>query len=85
MLQALVILYQLREVALATGGYLNLVLFRANCCCFEPLAAGRAYSHLLLVQKSKRHILTYLLYYDTRIPPALLPFCWSSKRQEISF
>ena len=60
MLQALAILYQPREVALVTGGYLHLVLFRAYCCCCELRAAGRAYSHLLLlVQKSKRHIPTY--------------------------
>ena len=57
-LQALVILYELREVALTTGGYLYLVLLRAHCC-YELRAAGRAYSHLLLVQNSKRHIPTY--------------------------
>ena len=37
-----------------------MVLFRAHCCFCELRAAGRAYSHLLLlVQKSKRHIPTY--------------------------
>ena len=54
------ILLQLRVVPLTTGGCLHLVLFRAHCCCCELRAAGRAYSHLLLlVQKSKRHIPTY--------------------------
>ena len=58
-MKALAILYQLREVALTTGGYLHLlVLFRAHCCCCELRAAGRAYSHLL-VKKSKRHIPMY--------------------------
>ena len=50
--------YQLRAVALSTGGYLHMVLLRAYCCC-ELRAAGRAYSYLSLVQKSKRHIPTY--------------------------
>ena len=50
---------------MTTGGYLHLVLFRAHCCCCELRAAGQAHSYLLLVQKPKRHIPTYLKYYDT--------------------
>ena len=58
--------YQLRAVALTTTrGYLhNMVLPRAHCCCYELRAAGRAYPYLLLVEKSKGHITTYL-YCDT--------------------
>ena len=56
--------YQLRAVALTTGGSLHMVLLRTHCCCCELRAAGRAYSYLLLVEKSKRHMPTYL-YCDT--------------------
>ena len=63
--------YQLREVAVTTRGYLHLVLFRAYCCRCELQAAGQARSYLLLVQKSKRHIPTYLHHYNT---PSAAPF-----------
>ena len=41
------------SVALTAGGYPQLVLFRAHYCCRELRAAGRAYSHLLLVKHQR--------------------------------
>ena len=78
-LQALVILCQLRVVALTTVGYeyLNLVSLRAHCCCCVLRAAGRAYLYPLLVQKQGDAY--RCTSYDT---PCSL-FCWPSRRQEI--
>ena len=71
MLQALVVVlyyYQLRAVALHTGGYLHLVLLRAYCCCCQLRAAGRAYWYLLLVQNQSARATYDYLYCDTPAP-----------------
>ena len=54
--------YQLRELALTTGGYLHLVLFHAHCYCCKLRAAGRANSYLLLVQNQTTHTDVPIIY-----------------------